>query len=614
VGKRLKFLHIFALLLAACAGHTPELAEDAGQNEPAEQVEEKEKTPGLPFQVVFEGVEDGELRGYLEALSNTKKQIEDPPASALSLKSLAKKDLPEFEKALRSRGYYDAVTTVRLDKKATPVAVVFEVNLGKPYRLSHLSIKLVPADTAFKPPEISTLGLDPGQPASTEPVLKGESKLLDDAKAQGFALAKLCDRKVVVDHRDQTMSVTYCLEPGPKTYLGRAIFIGAGDVKEDFLQTLIAWEPGELYSKELIDDTREKLIQTRLFVSARVELGDKLDPDGTLPVTFKLAARKPRTISASLRGTTDQEKFVVLGEWEHRNLWGRGENLEARLQVSFIRAFLEGIFRKPAFYHKDQSLLLSANLEAQNTDAFKSTSATAGAAVERTLTDDMLLSLGLAYRFSRVEDKTQFSNNENFSLLSIPMRFNWDYSDDAMDPNRGGRIWLDGEPFYDIGNASLFFYRQRIRLTHYFTVLEEPRLILAGRAVLGNIWGAGRGDVPADLRTYAGGGGSIRGYKFQSVSPRDPAGKIIGGRSVLELSGEVRWSVTESIGLVLFADAGRAYESTFPDFVRPLQIGAGPGVRYNTPIGPIRLDIGFPINKRSFDDSYQIYISIGQAF
>ncbi len=462
--------------------------------------------------------------------------------------------------------------------------------------------------------EIPTLGLEPGQPALTEPVLSGGSKLLDDAKAQGFALAKLCDRKVIVDHRDQTMSVTYCLEPGPKTYLGRAIFLDAGDVKQDFLQTLVKWEPGELYSKELIDDTRDKLIQTRLFVSARVELGDKLDADGTLPVTFKLAPRKPHTISASLRGTTGQQKFVVRGQWEHRNLWGRGENLEATLEVSFIRAFLEGIFRKPAFYHKDQSLLLSTNLEVQNTDAFKSTSATAGAALERALTDDMLLSLGLAWRFSRVENKTETSKNENFSLLSIPMRFNWDYSDDDMDPSRGGRTRLDAEPFYGIGNASLFFYKQQIRLTHYFTVLEAPRLILAGRAALTDIWGAGRGDVPADLRTYAGGGGSIRGYKFQSVSPRNPAGKILGGRSLLELSGEMRWWVTKKIGLVLFVDAGRAYESTFPDFASPLQIGAGPGVRYDTPIGPIRLDIGFPINKRSLDDSYQIYISIGQAF
>jgi len=605
---------MFVLLLAACAGQTPELEKDVEQSEPAKQVEETEKPPGLPFQVRFEGVDDNELRGYLEALSNARKRIEDPPSSTLRLKTLAKKDLPEFEKALRSRGYYDAVTTVRLDKAATPLTVVFEVNLGKRYHYSNLNIKLVPPDTAFKPPETSTFGLKPGEPALTEPVLAGESKLLDDAKAQGFALAKLCERKVVVDHRDQTMSVTYCLEPGPKTYLGRAIFVDAGDVKEDFLQTLVKWEPGELYSKKLIDDTRDKLIQTRLFVSARVELGDHLDPDGTLPVTFKLTARKPHTISASLRGTTGQQKFVVRGEWEHRNLWGRGENVEAILEVSFIRAFLEGIFRKPAFYHKNQSLLLNANLDAQNTDAFKSTSATAGAALERALTDNMLLSLGLAWRFSRVENKTAMSKNENFSLLSIPMRFNWDYSNDEMDPSRGGRIWLDAQPFYDIGDASLFFYKQRIRLTHYYTVMEEPRLILAGRAALANIWGAGRDDIPADLRTYAGGGGSIRGYQFQSVSPRNRVGDIIGGRSLLELSGEVRWWVTKSIGLVLFMDAGRAYEATFPDFAEPLQIGAGPGVRYNTPIGPIRLDIGFPINKRSFDDSYQIYISIGQAF
>ncbi|HID73366.1 TPA: hypothetical protein EYP38_05495, partial [Candidatus Micrarchaeota archaeon] len=146
-------MQIFALLLASCAGPTPELAQEPDSSETAEQVEEKEKPPGLPFQVLFEGVDDTELLGYLEALSNTRKQIEDPPSSTLRLKTLAKKDLPEFEKALRSRGYYDAVITVRLDKEAKPLAVVFEVNLGTLYHYSNLNIKLVPADTPFKPPE-----------------------------------------------------------------------------------------------------------------------------------------------------------------------------------------------------------------------------------------------------------------------------------------------------------------------------------------------------------------------------------------------------------------------------------------------------------------------------
>jgi translocation and assembly module TamA len=122
-------------------------------------------------------------------------------------------------------------------------------------------------------------------------------------------------------------------------------------------------------------------------------------------------------------------------------------------------------------------------------------------------------------------------------------------------------------------------------------------------------------DIPADERLYAGGGGSIRGYAYQSVGPLDEDDDPIGGRSVLELSAELRMKLTDRIGLVTFLDGGSAFESTFPDSSEKLQWAAGLGFRYFTAIGPLRLDVGFPLNRRTdIDDAFQIYVSIGQAF
>jgi translocation and assembly module TamA len=131
---------------------------------------------------------------------------------------------------------------------------------------------------------------------------------------------------------------------------------------------------------------------------------------------------------------------------------------------------------------------------------------------------------------------------------------------------------------------------------------------------VGALGGASRTDGPANLRFYAGGGGTVRGFAYPTAGELDEETDPIGGRSVFEVSGEVRARVTETIGLVAFVDAGSAFTSRLPDFSEALRVGAGPGVRYISPIGPLRLDVAFPVNPRDSDDFFQLYVSIGQAF
>ena len=200
-------------------------------------------------------------------------------------------------------------------------------------------------------------------------------------------------------------------------------------------------------------------------------------------------------------------------------------------------------------------------------------------------------------------------------MLSLPLHFDWDSSGNLLDPSRGGRVILQLAPFQDIETTDLNFLKSRITATRYLRLLKAPSLVLAGRASLGVINGTSLLDIPPDERFYAGGGGSIRGYAYQSVGPLDEGDDPIGGRSVLELSAELRFMLTDRIGMVTFLDGGSAFASTFPDSSEDLQWAAGLGFRYFTPIGPLRLDVGFPLDRRTeIDDAFQIYVSIGQAF
>lgn len=149
----------------------------------------------------------------------------------------------------------------------------------------------------------------------------------------------------------------------------------------------------------------------------------------------------------------------------------------------------------------------------------------------------------------------------------------------------------------------------------YYSLDAEHRYILAGRAKIGSLIGESRNSVPADKRFYAGGGSSIRGYPFQKVGPLDDNGDPIGGRSLLEVSGEFRARVWGNFGVVPFIDGGTVYNSVVPNLTDTVRWGAGLGLRYYTAIGPVRVDLATPLNPRKdVDDPIQFYISLGQSF
>jgi translocation and assembly module TamA len=195
----------------------------------------------------------------------------------------------------------------------------------------------------------------------------------------------------------------------------------------------------------------------------------------------------------------------------------------------------------------------------------------------------------------------------------VPGKLDWDFSDDLLNPTRGGRLSLLAAPYVDTLGPDRRFAKARLTHTRYLGLHDD--VILALRGSVGGIGGADLDDIPADERFYAGGGGSVRGIPYQLAGPLDEDDDPTGGRSLLEVGAELRYRATESIGLVLFLDGGTVADSAVPDFSEELRWGAGPGLRYFTPIGPLRVDVGFPLNARQgVDDLFQLYLSIGQAF
>jgi translocation and assembly module TamA len=548
----------------------------------------------------------------LNEVSETRRLIDRPPPSLTRLRRRAEDDRVRLDGALRSQGYYAAKIDISVDPDAKPVKVVFKVDPGPPYRLREVAIEVTPSGADLPLLTPAELGIAPGTAAVTQTILDAETRLVEQAKARGYALAQPGERRAVVDHDADAMDLTLRLNVGPLVRFGEIELTGLQQVQRDFVERRLPWQPGELITAERLEAGQRALREANLFNTISVRLGDTPDGAGRVPVTVVVTERKHRSIEVGVRYQTDEGPGGNIA-WEHRNFFGRGERVRAELDASAIAGFLTGSFRKPDVWIRDLALITEAQLAFENPDAYESESARVRVGLERQFREGLTLAGGVAFRAERVQEANS-GREETFGLVSLPVLFKWDRSDDLLDPTRGGRLSLDNEPFVDTFGNDLLFNKSKLEYSHYFEVLKTPRVILAGRSAIGTLFGAARADVPANLRFYAGGGGSVRGFAYQMAGELDDEHNPIGGRSLFEVSGEVRVRVTETIGVVAFIDAGTAFTSTFPDFDDQLRIGVGPGVRYFSPIGPFRIDVGFPVNPRDSDDAFQLYISLGQAF
>ncbi|GBD42696.1 Translocation and assembly module TamA [bacterium HR40] len=612
-------LFLLSLLPACTPGARPPLFEDLGL---------AGERAGLRYTVAITGATvEGELLARLYEASETARRIDQPPANELVLRRRARADVPRLEALLRAQGYFAGKVAVRIERPSPAPAtsgettgaqmlqpefrVVFEVDPGPLYRLGQRLVEVVGQDYGFHPPGPADLGLVSDAPAQAERILGAEERLLAAARSAGHARAALGERELVVDHRTRRMDVRLRIVPGPVYEFGELRFSGGEGIARRFLEEVVAIRPGARFDPARIDQARRALLDTQLFSLVQVEVGEP-QADNRLPVSVRLEMRRPRSVGGALGYTTD-EGPRLRAFWEHRNIFGSAERLRLDTQLSRPLGELRLQLRKPHLFSRRQDLLVDGGLRVESTEGFESRSIRAGIGLERRLRPGTTGTLGVAWRFSEIREGGE---ERLFALLSLPGALRIDRSDSLLDPSRGWRLLLETAPFQDVRDAGRTFVRSRLSHSRYLSIWNEPRLVLALRGAIGTILGEERDRVPADERFYAGGGGSVRGIPFQKAGPLDAGRDPLGGRSLLEGSAELRLRPRDRWEIALFLDLGGAFTSVVPDLREDtLRLGTGFGLRYLTPIGPLRFDLGVPIEpRRDVDDPFQFYISLGQAF
>lgn len=568
--------------------------------------------PALAYDVTIEGEVDAALRAVLEGSARLYTLRDRPPPTVAGLRRRAEGDLERLVAALQSEGYYAAEVGYRLDETAEPLAVVLEVEPGARYRLRSYDISY--AGAAAPPPELrptaEELGIALEAPARAPEILEVERSLLARLGERGYPLARVAERKAFVEHASESMEVRLEIDVGSPARFGPLTVEGLEAVEEDHLRRLVEWQPGEVYDSRKVEATRRAISATGLFSGVRVEPAETPDANGALPMTIAVTETAQRSIGFGANYSTD----VGFGGdvfWEHRNFFGRNEKLLIELAGAQIGQSFDATLRKPLFLDRDQALILRASAENEDTNAFDQRSAGGFVGLERQLSETWKGTLGFESEYSDVEDN---EGQRELFLIGLPLSADRDTTDDLLNPTEGMRLETALGLFGGTGDDDLLFGKASVGGSAYQAIDAESRFVLAGRARVGSLVGVSRDTVPADRRFYAGGGGSIRGFKFQEVGELDEDGDPLGGRSLLELSGELRARVFGDFGVVPFIDGGSAFTSSVPDFDETLRWAGGLGLRYFTGIGPVRFDIAFPLNKRDEDDDFQFYVSFGQAF
>jgi translocation and assembly module TamA len=278
-------------------------------------------------------------------------------------------------------------------------------------------------------------------------------------------------------------------------------------------------------------------------------------------------------------------------------------------------------FRRNNFRRRDQ--VLTAQISASNVDrdAYAAKTLLLGAGIERQSNfiwhKKWTWSLGgelIATDERDTIEATGEARRRTFLIGAVPASLTYDGSDSLLDPSRGFRLGGRLSPEISFHGGTFGYARAQIDASAYHPLSDS--IVAAGRIRVGTILGAGRDDIAPSRRFYAGGGGSVRGYGYQRLGPRDADGDPIGGRSLAEFALEARIRLKAfggNLGIVPFFDGGTLSSASMPT-LKDWQLGAGIGVRYYSSFGPIRVDVGTPLNPRSGDSRVAVVVSLGQAF
>ena len=537
-----------------------------------------------------------------------------------------------MQRVLASEGYYDAVVDTRIDRgdreegqegqaqdrQRRSITAVIDVKPGRRYTLADIIVDAAPTI----PPTLiaDNFPLSVGEPIVAQRIQGAEAAIALKLPQEGYPFAKVGQRDILLDGATGDGVYTLPVDIGKRSRFGGIETTGDLAFDAEHVEVLARFKRGDLYDSRKVDDLRQALVATGLFssVAAEPQATGESAGDDTEYVTMLVTqqAGPPRTLAASA-GYGTGEGIRLEGSWTHRNLFPPEGALTFRGVLGTQEQGIGATLRRSNAGRRDRTLELVTEVTRSNYDAFNAITGRIGARVSYDSTPIWQKKFTYAYGAELIatrEDDYDFTKGERsydfYTILGLTGQVGMDRTDSLLNPTKGFRITSLIQPEGSLAGRFSPYARLRTDVSGYYPVTDS--IVLAGRVRVGSILGAARERLAPSRRFYAGGGGSVRGFGYQELGPKDPNNDPIGGRSVAEAAFEARYRFG-NFGVVGFVDAGQVYRSSAPTF-QNLRFGAGIGARYYTNFGPMRLDVATPIGRKPGEARVSVYVSIGQAF
>ena len=590
----------------------------------------------LSYTVSFAPTGNGALDAAISGSSQLAALRTRAPAGPFAVVARARQDMPRMTTALESFGYYQPQISITiaghglddpdlpeelelLPQSGTAVIKVV-ITPGPLFHLRHVTLQgAVPDGVA------AAFTLQPGQPVIAANVLGAGGALLNALQEHGYALAVVDPPLAVEVAGEHAIDVTYHVTAGPRVDLGPITITGLRRMNESFVRRRLLLRQGQLYQPSKIEAARQDLAGIGVFSGVVVRTAPKLDAAGELPLTIDVAERKRHAVTFNVAYLTDLGGSVG-ATWTDRNVFGNAEQLNLSASTTGLGGSdTTGLgynataqLLKPDFLHRDQTLEFDLGAIKQSLEAYDQTAATAGVILSRKLSKEWTISAGLTGEQEKI---VQEEVTRHYTLVAVPLSGKYDgtgLTNPLDDATHGVRAALSVAPTESLAHPEATFVILQGNVSTYIDMadlgLTQPgRSIVAVRGIVASAQGASQFDLPPDQRFYAGGSATVRGFKYQSVGPLFADNNPQGGAALDAATIEFRQRVWGNIGAALFVDAGQVSAENAP-FQGTLREGVGTGVRYYTPIGPIRVDVAVPLNKPPNGDSFELYLGLGQAF
>ena len=567
---------------------------------------------------IIRGVDNEDLRDRIERAVG---RSEKPSESRFQARRRANEAAEDVVTVLRSEGYYDYEVTPEVTGTDPPKAVV-RVVAGPRYRFSMVGLEWLrpPEGEVAKAAALKAVDLRDGQAGRAAEVVAAEGRVVAALSKRGYPDAKAGDRKVIVDHADQTVQPTFRIDAGPLVRLDGIQLETTGRTNPRWVNRLAPWRVGDVYDPDDVAELERRLLDTGVYDSVTVALApaEKTDAQGRRPIIVSLADRPRATIEVGAGYSTSEGAGLDV-VYNRYNRFGRADTLTGILRLAQIQQRLGLSLALPHWRRPAQTLTLSTEAFQELTEAYDRAGVNLRADIRQRLGKTSFYNYGASIEFAREQELAKDPVTgvrpleRDLAILTGVAGLSLDRSNDPLDPTRGWRVSGDLQPTVVAGSTGITFLRVQAQGSAYLPLDKQARTVVAGRLRLGTILNGAIPDVPSDRRFYAGGGGSVRGYEYQGIGPRLPNGSPQGGLSLAEMSIEARRQLFGNWGVAVFLDGGAVSANPTPDFSNA-RLGAGFGVRYRLPFAPIRADVAFPLDKSNGQPSFQVYVSIGQAF